>query len=149
MDLIKIHFGKGIREMRDQMEHMMDEMLHLSRACLPRSSTCWTPPTDVYETQEEIILLMEMAGLKKDQIEVCIDQGVLRVSGQRINPIKDPHRRVHQMSVDFGPFERTIRIQAHIDPDRISAIYQEGFLVIRVAKDVPVRSEIRVEEKTR
>jgi HSP20 family protein len=149
MDLIKIHFGKGMESMRDQMEQVIDEMLHLSRACVPRTSTCWAPPADIYETEEEIIILMEMAGLKKEDIEVFLDQGILRVSGRRANPIQDTHLRVHQLDVDFGPFERMIRIKVPVDPEKTSAIYQEGFLVIRVRKAAPLKSDIRVEERPR
>jgi HSP20 family protein len=147
MDFIKIHFGKGMQDINDQVEQMIDEMLHLSRACIPRSSTCWVPPTDIYETPAEVIVLMEMAGLKKEEIEVSLDQNVLRVSGRRLNPIQDPHRKVHQMGVYFGPFERNIRLRGPVDADSSSATYQEGFLMIRVQRAASVRSEIRVEER--
>jgi HSP20 family protein len=145
MDRIKIHLGRGFEEMESQVEQMMDDMLHLRRAFVPRSGQCWGPPMDLYETQAQIIILMEMAGLKSDQIQVIMDRGMLKISGLRANPIQEPDRRVHQMELDFGPFERRVRVRVPVVLDGIEATYRDGFLVIRVPKAQPREREIPVE----
>jgi HSP20 family protein len=144
MSFIKIHLGKGMEDVRDQVEQMMDNMLHLRRCFASGSGACWAPPTDIYETQEEILLLMEAAGLKAEEIQVVFDQGVLWVSGTRVSPMRDPERSFHQMEIDFGPFERRVRIRVDIDPDRIQAVYREGFLIIHLTKAAQVDREIPV-----
>jgi HSP20 family protein len=146
MDKIEIRLGKGLGDMRDQMDNMLDEMCQLSRAFIPRRGTCWVPPVDIFETPDEFIVLAEMAGVDKENIRVTVDQGVLKVAGKRLNPIQDPHRRVHQMEVDFGPFERMIRIRSPIATDAIQAVYRDGFLTIRMPKGNRVHREIKVEE---
>ena len=144
MGVIKIRLAKELDDMRDPMEHMVEEMLHLRRTFVPRSGACWAPPTDLYETREEIIVMAEMAGLKNDEIQVVIDGGLLRISGRRANPIQDIERQVHQMEIDFGPFERKIRIRVPVESDRIQAVYRDGFLIIRVPKSPELSREIRV-----
>lgn len=149
MDVIEINLGKGIEQMRDQVDQMMDEMCQLTRAFVPRRGTCWVPPMDVYETSEEFIILAEMAGLHKDDIQVTVDRDVLRITGRRHNPIQDPERRVHRMEVDFGPFERTLRIRTPIVAEEIRAVYRDGLLQIRMPKAQRVDREIRVLEAGR
>jgi HSP20 family protein len=145
MDMIEIHLGKEIDEMRDQMEQMVEEMCQLTRTFAPRGGASWAPPMDMYETPEEFIILVEMAGLHKEDIRVTVDQGVLRISGRRLNPIQDAQRRVHQMEVDFGPFQRTARMRTPILAEETRAIYREGFLLIRVPKAFKTNRQIRVE----
>jgi HSP20 family protein len=100
---------------------------------------------DLYETHEEIIILAEMAGLTSDGIQVVMDQGMLRITGVRTNPVQDPERRVHQMELDFGPFDRRVRVRVPIVLDGIQATYREGFLMIRIPKAERKDREITVE----
>ena len=143
MDRIEIQLGKGIKEMADQM---MDEMCQLTRAFVPRRGTCWVPPMDVYETPNEFIVLTEIAGLHKEDIQVTMDRDVLRISGRRLNPIQDPQRRVLQMEVDFGPFERVVRVRTPVVAEEIRAVYREGLLTIRMPKAPRTDREIKVQE---
>lgn len=150
MDVVKIEFFEGTEELHEKMERMMEEMVqHLSRSFAPRSGSRWAPPMDLYETAEEIIILVEMAGMKSEEIQVIIDRGVIRIAGVRTAPIPDPCRRVHQMEIDFGPFERRVRIRVPIDQERIQATYKDGFLMIRIPKAPELSREISVKWATK
>ncbi len=144
MDVIKIHLGTEFDDTRDPMEQVMDDMLHLRRAFVPRSGSGWSPPTDLYETAGEIVILAEMAGLRSEEIQVVMDRETLKISGYRANPIHDPNRKVHQMELDFGPFERRVKFRVPVDPEGIQAVYRDGFLMIRVPKFPEFSREIRV-----
>ncbi|MEJ5377267.1 MAG: Hsp20/alpha crystallin family protein [bacterium] len=146
MDVIKkIGIRRGLEDMQDQMERMMEEVAqHLSRSFFPRSSPGFAPPMDLYETPEEILILVEMAGMRSEEIQVIMDRGVLRISGVRTNPVCDPQRRVHQMEIDFGPFERSVRIRVPVQEEKIQAVYRDGFLMIRVPKGPELSREILV-----
>jgi HSP20 family protein len=146
MDLIEIRLGEKIEEMRDQMEQMMDEFTRTQPAFSPRASAHWIPPMDIYESNEGLLILLEMAGVSKEDIQVVMDPGVLRIYGRRPSPIQEQYSRVLRMEIDFGPFERRIRIQTPIDPDGISAVYRDGFLRIWVPKARAVEREIPVRE---
>ncbi len=141
----KIGIRRGLEDMQDQMERMMEEVAqHLSRSFLPGSSSGFAPPMDLYETPEEILILVEMAGMRSEEIQVVMDRGVLRISGVRTNPICEPNRRVHQMEIDFGPFERRVRIRVPVQEENIQALYRDGFLMIRVPKGPELSREIFV-----
>lgn len=141
----KTRIPRGLEDMQDQMWRMMEEVAqHLSRSFLPGSSCGFAPPMDLYETPEEIVILVEMAGMRSEEIQVVMDRGVLRISGVRTNPIGDPGRRIHQMEIDFGPFERRIRIRVPVQEEKIQALYRDGFLMIRVPKGPELSREILV-----
>lgn len=141
----KIGILRGLEDMQDQMERMMEEISqHLSRSFVPGSSSGFAPPMDLYETPEEILILVEMAGMRSEEIQVVMDRGVLKISGVRTNPICDPKRRVHQMEIDFGRFERRVRIRVPVQEDEIQAVYRDGFLLIRVPKGPELSREILV-----
>ena len=72
--------------------------------------------------------------IAETDIQVTVDRDVLRITGRRHNPIQDPERRVHQMEVDFGPFERMLRIRTPIVAEEIRAVYRDGLLQIRMPK---------------
>lgn len=145
MDVSKIDLTRGLEDMQDQMERMMEEMAqHLSRSFSPRSASGFAPPMDLYETPEEIVILVEMAGMRSEEIQVVVDRGVLRIFGVRTSPVCDPRRRVHQMEIDFGPFERRVRIRVPVDEERIQAVYRDGFLMIRVPKSPEVSREVPI-----
>ncbi len=145
MDIVKIDLLGGLQEVEEKMELIMEEMAqHISRSFAPRSISGWAPPMDLYETSEEIVILVEMAGMKSDEIQVVVEKGVIKIAGVRNNPIAGPKRRVHQMEIDFGPFERRVRIRVPIDEGRIQAVYKDGFLIITVPKGPELSKEIIV-----
>jgi len=145
MDIVKIDLLGGLQEVEEKMELIMEEMAqHISRSFAPRSISGWAPPMDLYETPEEIVILVEMAGMKSEEIQVVVEKGIIKIAGVRNNPIADPKRRVHQMEIDFGPFERRVRIRVPIDEDRIQAVYKDGFLIIKVPKGPELSTEIIV-----
>ncbi|MDH5405496.1 MAG: Hsp20/alpha crystallin family protein [Candidatus Aminicenantes bacterium] len=100
---------------------------------LPLSNK-WKPAVDVYETANEIIVLVDLAGVNKEEIEVTFDGDSLRIVGTRRDMTSTPKVRLHQMEIDFGNFERSVVIPAQVDKDNISAIYRRGFLQITLTK---------------
>ena len=100
---------------------------------LPLSNK-WKPAVDVYETANEIVVLVDLAGVNKEEIEVTFDGDSLRIVGTRRDMTSTPKVRLHQMEIDFGNFERSVVIPAQVDKDNISAIYRRGFLQITLTK---------------
>jgi HSP20 family protein len=131
---IEIRLEREIGRMRERMERMVDEMFHLGRTYIPRSSRGWAPPMDIYETEDEVIILVEMAGVRKEDLEVTMCEDMLLIVGKRTNPFQGDQRKVHQMEIDFGPFERRVRFMIPVRTDGINAVYQEGFLILRIPK---------------
>jgi HSP20 family protein len=101
----------------------------------------WRPPTDVYETEEKIIVRVEIAGMHGEQISVSFENGILSISGSRYEA---PEKRAfHQMEIYFGEFFTEIEIPVVIDIENIDANYQDGFLRVNLPKASPKQIKIK------
>jgi HSP20 family protein len=94
----------------------------------------WRPAADVFETEMSLVIRLELPGVQGDQVRVNVDGNQLRVSGVRRVPSGSDVRRLHQMEIAFGPFERTIRIAQAFERDSVSAHLEDGFLEVTIPK---------------
>ena len=104
-------------------------------------SSVWSPPTDVYETEDSFVVRIEIAGMREEDFEVTLDNGELTVSGVR--PDISERRAYHQMEIWFGRFEVNIEIPLPVNADASVAEYRDGFLSINLPRENP--KQIRME----
>jgi HSP20 family protein len=88
---------------------------------------------------------VDISGVRGEDLRVNMDADLLRVSGVRRVPVQADVRRLHQMEIAFGPFERAIRIAVPFDRERVSAHLEDGFLLVTLPKARPRRRQIEVE----
>jgi len=101
--------------------------------CLPSDSR-WLPPVDVFETDEEVVLILDVAHINPKDLELGIKKGFIVIRGIRHEITKFKKRHYHKMEIDYGPFERKINIPITVDEHNIRTQYQDGFLEIRLKK---------------
>lgn len=89
------------------------------------------PNTDVYFDRRRAVLVvkLELAGIDPAQIDLEIDEGILRVSGSRADR-KHPEAAYQQMEISYGRFERSVSLPPEVDAAGASAEYTNGFLEI-------------------
>ena len=98
-------------------------------------SSVWSPPTDVYETEDAFVVRIEIAGMREEDFDVALDEGMLNVSGLR--PDRNERRAYHQMEIWFGRFDIAIDIPVPVDLETSTAEYRDGFLLIKLPKANP------------
>ena len=103
-------------------------------------SSGWSPPTDVYETEENFIVRVEVAGMKDADFEVAIENNVLMINGNRSD--FNERRAYHQMEIRFGKFEIAVEIPVPIEIERSVAEYKDGFLMVQLPKASPKHIEV-------
>ncbi len=96
----------------------------------------WSPLTDVYETDEGVVVAVEIAGARPDALSVSFDQGVLTVRGVREEPVRSGRRSYHKMEMRFGPFCRRVRIPCAVSAGDAHAAYERGVLTVVLPKAV-------------
>jgi len=96
----------------------------------------WNPPTDVFETDEQIIIRIEIAGMEEDDFDITFDKNIFSVTGSRIDQVRSV-KVFHQMEVNFGEFFTGIEINIPLDIDNAEARYNNGFLSIFINKASP------------
>jgi HSP20 family protein len=94
----------------------------------------WVPNTDVYVTESGLVIKVELAGMKSENLEINVEGNRLRITGSRPDCCRAPKCSFQVMEINYGPFESLIQIPPGYDLGLAKAAYLNGFLRI----DVPV-----------
>jgi HSP20 family molecular chaperone IbpA len=95
----------------------------------------WRPPTDLYETEQSIVIRIEIAGVKESDFSITLRDRRLKINGIRTDISE--RRAYHQMEIPFGEFAVEIEIPFAIKYDQIVSNYQDGFLRLVLPKIDP------------
>ena len=104
----------------------------------------WKPATDVYETEDELVIQVDLAGVPREDFDVLIDEDYVTIRGTRPNTVGEGKRHFHKMEIMVGPFERHVRIPTHVDASTARAHYENGFLFVRMGRGQGRRESRRV-----
>jgi HSP20 family protein len=94
----------------------------------------WVPNTDVYATDNGLVIKVELAGMRSDSLEIIVEGNRLRISGNRSDGCRAPKCSFLVMEINYGPFESVLELPPGYDLSQAKAAYLNGFLRI----DVPV-----------
>jgi HSP20 family protein len=92
----------------------------------------WVPNTDVYSTDEGIVVKVELPGLKNENLEITVEGSRLRISGTRPDCCRPPNCTFLIMEISYGAFESVIELPPGFDLGQAKAVYVNGFLRITV-----------------
>lgn len=124
-----------IRERMEQAWRQMAGPPGAPRFCDPLIE----PPVDIYETDSEIIVVVEIAGITEDEVEITIEGRTLLLEGERRPEARRPGRLYSQMEISHGPFRRELLLPADVNADEAKAEYARGLLEIAIPK-VPAQT---------
>jgi HSP20 family molecular chaperone IbpA len=127
---------------RARIDHVYQEMVGSSRWLVAQHTHAWRPPTDVFETDEAVVVRIEVAGMRDVDFNVTLSDQLLVVSGFRQDPT--PKMTYHQMEVRYGEFRVEVYLHWVIGESGIQAVYDNGFLQVSLPKTR--RRQIRIEE---
>lgn len=94
----------------------------------------WRPATDVLETAQAIVAIIELAGINDDELEVLLYENALVIEGQRSLPGCEEAERYHAFEIRQGPFRVEIPLPVDIDGNAVEARYERGLLQILLPK---------------
>jgi HSP20 family protein len=102
----------------------------------------WVPPTDVYETEDQIVVQVEVAGVRQSDLSVSLQDRHLIIRGMRLDT-GPTQRAFQQMQVRFGEFGTEVELPAPVDDTQVSAAYVDGFLRIVLPKRKPHQIDVQ------
>ncbi|MEO8504005.1 MAG: Hsp20/alpha crystallin family protein [Acidobacteriota bacterium] len=106
-----------------------------------RSPGTWAPAVDVLETGDGYVLVAELPGVRREDIEVAVKDRRLEISGQR-QPLEEGQGFV-RMERNYGPFRRSFEMEHALDPASVEAAFDRGVLTVRAAKQRQPASKAR------
>jgi len=136
MDYIKISFGAPYDRFGSHVEKTIQDIFR-PRPVNPMFACkdCgWIPQMDMYETDKEVVIWAELAGVEKEQLEVEVNTKAVRIHGIRKELPRDPDGAYRLAEIRYGKFERVLYLPAPVDTEVVSSSFANGFLSIRMAK---------------
>lgn len=134
-----------IDNIRELLEMLMSEHTPAKHQIKMKTNFGWEPPMDVFDTETEFVVIMDISGMDRKDIGVFTDGGVLRIAGVRKDIIPRGKKQFHSLEIQVGPFQRLIGIPVPVDADSISTHYANGLLEIRLKKRFDRHRRIDVE----
>lgn len=107
----------------------------------------WSPALDIYENKDNLVVKVELPGMKKEQIDLSLHENTLTISGERKSQWKEGEGSASREERFFGRFQRTVTLPKPVDSNRVTAQYQDGILTVTLPKteeSKPRQIEVKV-----
>ena len=114
----------------DRLTNLQSELSQLFEA----PAAGWLPALDVQEDKDNYTVRVELPGLKREDIEVSLNDGTLSISGERKTETVSEGTEVHRQERYFGKFSRTLALPTAVAADGVKAQYKDGILTVTLAK---------------
>ena len=125
-------FGR-LSSLRDELDRLFESpWSELARTSQLLSG--WTPALDVHEDKDNFVVQAELPGMKREEIDVSLHDGVLSISGERKTEKKYEEAEVYRTERFFGKFQRTVTLPTPVAADKVKAQYKDGVLTITLPK---------------
>ena len=98
------------------------------------TTTSFAPPVDIYEDEHNIILKIDVPGIDEKDIDVSVQNNTLTVHGERKVEKEEKEENFRRVERHYGSFTRSFTLSSSVDPQQVSADYNQGVLKIRLAK---------------
>lgn len=122
----------------NRLASLHDELNRLFDFSLPSRDTGlfsgWSPALDIYDNKDAFMVKVELPGMKKEEIDISLHDGVLTVSGERKHEVKKTEGQSFRSERYFGKFQRSVSMPAAVDFSGVNASYKDGILTINLPK---------------
>jgi HSP20 family protein len=126
-ELTRSNFGS----LRDPLSRLFDLAFPTRTA---ESLSDWTPALDAHEDKDKYVISLDVPGLKKEDINVSVHEGVLTVSGERKSEKEVTEGTLHRSERFYGKFSRSVSLPSEVRADKVSATYKDGILTVDIPK---------------
>jgi HSP20 family protein len=115
-------FGR-LLNMNDELDRLFETPLQ-----------AWAPALDVHEDKEKFTVNLELPGLKREDINVHLENGSLIISGERKSETLREDTEVHRQERYYGKFSRALTLPVAVAPDKVKAAFKDGILTVTLPK---------------
>ena len=94
----------------------------------------WSPAVDISETPAEYLIKAEIPEVKKEDVKVALEHGVLTIQGMRQQEEEEHGKKYHRVERSYGSFVRSFSLPDLVDEAKVQAVFQEGILTLHLPK---------------
>src|SRR6184192_2373685 len=99
----------------------------------------WSPALDLYQNNDNVIAVVELPGMRKEDIEISLQDGMLTISGERKRESSSNGDNAERTERYIGAFRRSIALPTRVDANKVSATYRDGILTVTLPKAEEVK----------
>lgn len=121
-------------QIQQEMEMAFRSLISGARTTGGMQVGAWRPPVEVYEVEDALVVTVEIAGITEEDLNVEIDESLLRIAGNRPFPDGNRRRIYHQTGIQYGEFEAEVFLPFAIALDDVEAGYENGILQVRLPR---------------
>jgi HSP20 family protein len=107
----------------------------------------WAPTVDIAEDEKNYIIKAELPDVKKEDVHVRVENGVLTITGERKAEKEEKGKKYHRVERSYGSFARSFTLPENVEAEKVSASYKDGLLTVTVAKSEkaqPKQIEVKI-----
>ena len=101
----------------------------------------WAPSADISETDQEYVIRASLPAVKKEDVKVTVDRGMITIKGERKQEKEDKSEKYHRVESFYGAFERSFGLPENANPDAITCDSKDGVLTVHIPKTQPQQSK--------
>ncbi|MDO9008558.1 MAG: Hsp20/alpha crystallin family protein [Thiobacillus sp.] len=137
-----------IREIEDLFDRYTSKLGWPSLGREAFSTTEWSPKVDISETDKAFTIKAELPEVRKEDIKVNIENGMLSISGERKQEKEEKDKKFHRIERFYGNFMRSFTLPSNVDAAQIKAEYKDGMLNLslpKTAENKPKATEVKIQ----
>jgi HSP20 family protein len=119
--------------LRDELDSLFEMPLWSNFGRQSQLFSGWSPALDLYQNNDNVIARIELPGMRKENIEISLQDGTLTIGGERKSETAESER-AERTERYVGKFRRSIALPTQVDANKVTAIYRDGILTITLPK---------------
>jgi len=125
--------------LRDELNSFFELPVWSSFARSGQLFTGWSPALDLYQSNDNVIAVAELPGMRKEDIEISLHDGTLTISGERKRERSSNGEKAERTERYVGTFRRSIALPTRVDASKVGATYRDGILIVTLPKAEEVK----------
>jgi HSP20 family protein len=139
---------RQLTTLRDEIDRLFDSPLSAFTETTQPFLSGWLPAVDLYQDKDSVIVRAELPGMKKEEIDISLHEGVLTLAGERKAEQKQEDTEACRFERFVGRFHRTLALPVQVQAEKVKATYKDGILTVVLPKaDEAKPKQIQVDVK--
>ena len=140
MNLVKWDPFRELEEVSNRLNRIFGQSLARSESGQNMLAVAdWAPSVDISETDSEYLIKGEIPGVKKEDVKVTIQDGMLTIQGERKQEKEEKGKKFHRIERSYGSFVRSFRVPGDADENSVKAEFKDGMLNVTLAKSAKAK----------
>ena len=119
--------------LRDDLDTLLELPFLTSSGRQTQLFSGWTPALDLYQNNDNVVAIVELPGMRKEEIEISLQDGMLTIAGER-KAESDQEEGATRTERFTGKFRRSITLPSRVDANKVTATYKDGILTVTLPK---------------